>query len=136
MASGPVGSGCLLGAPPLTQPVSLRSFSPLKQGVLDKGQASMGQAVRVAAGSKASGHIGVSMQNETQFRSAVEQLDTDVGQDEGDSTPPADAVAAARQWSVAPLRGALTRSGRAATSAGTLMPSQGQANTSHGVQVA
>ena len=122
--------------PLLTQRVSLRSLSAVKQGALDRGQASTGQAFRAAAGSPAAGYIGASMQKDMQFRTAVEDLVKDVGQGDIDSTYPADTAAAARQWSLAPSRGARTRSGRGAASAGTLTASQGQANTSHGVQVA
>ena len=118
----------------MTQPVSLRSLSALKQGALDMGQASMGQASRATAGSKAGGHISASPQKDMQFRTTMEDLD--IGQGEVDSTRPADTGAAARQWSLASSRGAMTRSGRAAASAGTLIASQGQASTSHGVQVA
>ena len=136
MTSTPMESGCMLEGPLLTQRVSLRSLSAAKQGVLDRGQTSMGQAFRAAAGSKAAGYIGASMQKDMQFRTAVEDLVKDAGQGNIDSAPPADNGAAARQWYVAPSRGARTRSGRGAASAGTLIASQGQANTSHGLQVA
>ena len=122
--------------PLLTQHVSLRSLSAVKQGELERGQASTRQAFRAAAGSKPAGYIGASMQKDIKFRTSVEDLVKDVGQGDTDSTPPADTGAAARQWSLAPTRGARTRSGRGAGSAGTLIASQGQANTSHGVQVA
>ena len=126
----------MLEGPLLTQRVSLRSLSAMKQGALDRGQASTGQAFRAAAGSKAAGYIGASMQKDMHFSTAVEDLVKDVGQGDIDSTSPADTGAAARQWSLAPSRGAQTRSERGAASAGTLVASQGQANTSYGVQVA
>lgn len=120
----------------LTRPVSLRTVSALKQGALDGGQALMGQAVRAAAGSRASGHIGASTQKDLRFKNAVEDLVKDVGQGDLDFTDPADSGAAARQWSLASSGGPMTRSGRGAASTGALTASQGQANTSHGVQVA
>ena len=132
----PVGSGCMLERALLTRPVSLRTLSALKQGTLDGGQASMRQAVRAAAGSRAAGHIGASTQKDLQFRNALEDMVKDVGQGKFDSTQPTDGGAAARQWSLASAGGPMTRSGRAAASAGTLAASQGQGNTSHGVQVA
>ena len=122
--------------PLLMQHVSLRPLSAVKQGAPERGQASTGQAFRAAAGSKEAGYIGASMQKDMQFRTAVEDLVKDVRQGDTDSAPPAETGAVARQWSLAPSRGARTRSGRGAASAGTLIASQGQANTAHGVQVA